>query len=620
MHFRYLSFILSISVLTPALAPAQVELEYVLSGSASGDQYGYSVASAGDFNGDGYDDLIVGANANTEGGTGAGKVYVYFGGPSSDSIADWTKVGIPSELLGTEVAGAGDINRDGYDDILIGAPSNDQNGTSAGHALLFFGGNPPDTVADWSAYGEHAIDLFGSALAGGRDLTGDDTADFIVGAYRFDTAGQSNTGKIYIYAGGTAPSTTPWLTTAGFSPSERYGHGLAITDDFTGDGFADYCVGAYSYDSGAPGTNAGRVLLMQAGPFNLSVPVGEWDGTSAGEFFGWTLADAGDVNGDGASDILVGAHGYAVGLTLNAGRACLYFGGPALDSAADFILTSTGVHSENLGYSVAGGTDLTGDGKSEFAIGAPGESGGNDFGKAYLYRGASTPILDTTLEASGNGTYFGSRIALVSRFFGAAGAVVVGAWGENSAQGAVYVYQYIGGSLADTIPPAATLTAPNGGDSLVAGSLYAVAWNSSDNVGIIATRLDFSSDSGSTWGVIDSIAGNPSAYYWTIPDTATDLALVRVTVYDFGTNQAVDTSDAVFTIYKIPQLRGDVDKSGLITSADIIYLVNYAFRSGPEPIGGMAVGDVNCNGAVNSADIIYLVGYIFKGGPAPCPL
>lgn len=496
------------------VANLQVQLEFSLNGAATGDQFGFSVASAGDFNGDGFSDLVVGANANTEAGIGSGKVYVYYGGPSADTLADWTATGVVSELFGSEVSGVGDINSDGYGDILVGATSNDQNGASAGRAALFFGGNPPDTIADWTAYGESSVDYFGTALAGGRDLTGDDTVDFLVSAFRFDPPSQSNTGKIYLYRGGVAPSTTPFLEPVGQSDGERFGCALATTDDFTGDGYPDYVVGAYSYDSGSGGTNAGRVLLMRAGLVPSAFPVGEFDGATGGELSGWSLADVGDVNGDGDADILAGAYGYPVGSTLDAGRAYLFFGGAALDSAPDFTVTAASGASQRLGYGLAGRVDLNSDTFTDFAIGAPGDPGGGGQGRTYVYTGGPSPTLDTTLTATGGGTEFGRRLAMIKNFFGSKSALAVGAWGENNSRGAVYVYRHAGGAT-----PA----------------------------------------------------------------------------------------------------RGDVNNDGVITAGDIIYLVNYVFKAGPDPIGGVAVGDVNCSGAITAADIIYLVNYVFKAGTPPCP-
>lgn len=500
---------------TPAFG--QVQAPLVLHGSATGDQFGIAVASVGDFNGDGYDDLAIGANANADAGTAAGRVTVLFGGPSADTLADWKIAGDAGELLGSALSGAGDINGDGFPDLCVGAPSNDQNGSSAGRALLFFGGVAPDTLPDWSTLGQAAVDEYGSALAGGRDLNGDGRTDFVVGAYRFDPPAQSNTGKTYLFAGAASPSAAPLAAPVGFQDGERFGAALATAEDYTGDGVADYLVGAYSYDSGGGGINAGRVLLMQGGPLPPLLPAGSLKGLTPGELFGSAIADVGDVNGDGQADFMVGAYGYALGPTLDAGAARLYFGGTALDSTADFTVTGSPGLSARLGFALAGGVDLNKDGRSDFAIGAPGNSAGSGTGKVLLYRGSATPQPDTTLSAGGTGGEFGYSIALIRNFFGNHSALAVGAWGEDNSRGAVYIYRY----AAST--PACPIT-----------------------------------------------------------------------------------------------LTGDVDTSGTITAADIIYMVNYVFKAGEAPRPCVASADVDCSGAVTSADIIRLVNYVFKGGLAPC--
>lgn len=496
---------------------AQFQAPLILRGEVSGDQFGIAVASAGDFNGDGYGDLAVGANANQDNGAGAGKVYVFLGGPSPDTLADWIVHGAAGELLGAALVGAGDVNSDGYDDLLVGGPSNDQNGTASGRALLFLGGAIPDTVVDWFGLGEAAIDNYGSELTGGRDINGDDTADFIIGAYRFDPPAQSNTGKAYLYAGGALPGATLLAAPIGSQDGERFGFALSTAADFTGDGISDYLVGAYSYDSGAAGTNAGRVLLMPGGVLPSVSPAGELEGLTAGELFGWSLADAGDVDGDGPADFLVGAPGYRSGPTLDAGQVRLYFGGSALDSVPDWTVTGSSGQSDRLGFSLAGAVDLNKDGRSDFTIGAPGASDGGTSGKVLVYTGGNPPALDATLTVAGSGTQFGYSVTLIPNFFGSESALAVGAWAEDSNQGTVRIYRY----AVVVAPCSITLT-------------------------------------------------------------------------------------------------GDVDLSGTITAADIIYLVNFTFKGGPPPNPCAAAGDVNCSGGLSSADIIYLVNFVFKGGAPPC--
>ena len=123
-------------------------------GAAAYDYFGYSVAGAGDVNGDGYGDVIVGAYHNDAGGTDAGRAYVHFGGPGADAVADLTLTGAAAyDQFGYSVAGAGDINGDGYDDVIVGALFNDGGAANAGRAYVYYGGPGADATADLTLTG-----------------------------------------------------------------------------------------------------------------------------------------------------------------------------------------------------------------------------------------------------------------------------------------------------------------------------------------------------------------------------------------------------------------------------------------------------------------------------------
>ena len=121
-------------------------------GEAAGDVLGASVASGGDINGDGYDDVIVGAYLNDAGGPNTdnrGRVYVYFGGPAADSVADWVLTGeAAGDRFGISVHSAGDVNGDGDPDVIVGAYLSDSGGMDAGRAYVFYGGPGADSVPD----------------------------------------------------------------------------------------------------------------------------------------------------------------------------------------------------------------------------------------------------------------------------------------------------------------------------------------------------------------------------------------------------------------------------------------------------------------------------------------
>src|SRR5262249_4069322 len=160
-------------------------------GFASNDQLGTSVASAGDMNGDGFADIIVGAPLSDVGGVDAGRAYVFFGGRSPDAVADITMTGAAAgDQLGYFVAPAGDVNGDGFADAIAGAPFSDQGATvDIGRAYVFYGGPTADGVADFTMIGAAAGDNFGNAVAPAGDVNADGFSDVIVGADNNDAGG-----------------------------------------------------------------------------------------------------------------------------------------------------------------------------------------------------------------------------------------------------------------------------------------------------------------------------------------------------------------------------------------------------------------------------------------------
>src|SRR5688500_15527057 len=137
-------------------------LQRTLSGAATFNYFGYSAANAGDVNGDGYDDQIVGAPGEGSLGTDAGRAFVYFGGPGGDAVADLTLTGQGAgDNFGVSVSTAGDFNADGYSDVIVGAPYNDVGGSNSGRAYIYFGGSAPNAIADHIITGANAENQYG---------------------------------------------------------------------------------------------------------------------------------------------------------------------------------------------------------------------------------------------------------------------------------------------------------------------------------------------------------------------------------------------------------------------------------------------------------------------------
>src|SRR5439155_311121 len=161
-----------------------------------------SVSSAGDVNGDGYADVIVGALYNDAVGTDAGRAYVYYGGPGADAVADLTLTGAAAiDNFGTSVSSAGDVKGDGYDDVIVGAAFNDAVGSDARRAYVSYGRTGVDAVPVLMLSGAAAGDLYAIPTRWSCDVNGDGYADVIVGAL-YNDAGGTDAGRAYVYYGG----------------------------------------------------------------------------------------------------------------------------------------------------------------------------------------------------------------------------------------------------------------------------------------------------------------------------------------------------------------------------------------------------------------------------------
>jgi len=367
-------------------------------GAADDDRLGISVAGAGDVNGDGYEDFIVGAPLADPGGlSNAGSAYVYSG---LNGLLLHQKDGpAANDQLGISVAGAGDVNGDGKDDFIIGAPFADPGGLSnAGSAHVYSG---LDGGLLYQKDGAAAGDNLGYSVAGAGDVNGDGKDDFIIGAYLADLSLVSDAGSAYIYSGLDGGLL---YTKNGAAFFENLGSSVAGAGDVNGDGKDDFIIGA---SGAAPDgrIDAGSAYVYSG--LNGSL-LYQKNGAVAGDLLGWSVAGAGDVNGDGKDDFIIGALYADPGGRTGAGSAYVYSGlnGGLLyqkDGAADY---------HGLGNSVAGTGDVNGDGYSDFIVGAPYADPGGRIaaGSAYVYSG-----LDGTLLHQKDGAtdydFLGSSVA-----------------------------------------------------------------------------------------------------------------------------------------------------------------------------------------------------------------
>ena len=378
--------------------------------------FGYSVASAGDVNGDGLDDVVVGAYGYTNGEENEGCAYLYLGSASGlCATPSWTAEGNQTEAnLGMSVASAGDVNGDCYDDVVIGAQNYDNGETNEGRAYLYFGAaSGLSTLPSWTAESDQAYAGLGNSIASAGDVNGDGYDDVVVGAPGYDN-GEENEGRAYLYLGSASgPSGTPSWAAESNQANVWYGASVASAGDVNGDGYDDVVIGAPGYDN--DGISEGRIYLYLGSPSGLSsTPSWTAEGDQNSGHFGISAASAGDVNGDGYDDVVAGALWYDNGET-DEGRAYLYLGSPSGLSSTPSWTAEGNQANARFSWSVSSAGDVNGDGFDEVVVGAwPYDNGETDEGRAYLYLGSPSGLSSTpSWIAEGNqaNARFGRSVA-----------------------------------------------------------------------------------------------------------------------------------------------------------------------------------------------------------------
>ena len=611
--------------------------------------FGHTVSTAGDVNADGYGDVIVGAPYQ------AGKAFAYYGSANGLSDEpDWMGTGTQGYLhhFGSSVSTAGDVNGDGYDDVIVGAPE-------GGDAFAYYGSaDGLSDQPDWSAHFYPVSAKFGWSVATAGDVNGDGYDDVIVGAPYFDPVVPGypdHAGAVFVYYGSTdGLSEDPdWQVfeygygSACINP--QFGLSVAMAGDVNGDGYDDVIVGAEGAD---------KAFVYYGSAMGLS-SIGRLE-LSGCNSFGWSVATAGDVNNDGYDDVIIGAPDcFRDFAREKEGKVLLYLGSAdGLSDEPDWTNWG-GQKDANLGQSVGTAGNFNCDEYADVIVGGKYPSG-----LVSIYYGSATSLsttADWTAEGGQSSSGFGRSVATAGDVNGDRGNdVIVGALlyscpEEN--EGAAFVYHgcsllpvppsnlqvlYISGQihifwednsdnesgfrleykvypcihpcewkvLADLEPnvcsyqmddprlyndynfrvyayndqgnsgysnedsvyialylPWFSIDAPDGGEVWPPGSTQQITWSNFSWAPARVT-IQYSIDGGSSW-ISPPIANNilnAGSYSWTVPNTPSTNCIVKV--QDAEDGLPYDLSNKPFTIGLVP-CKGDFDQDGDVDGSDL---------------------------------------------------
>jgi FG-GAP repeat/Dockerin type I domain len=592
--------------LTPGLHSANT-IGYTFTGEAAGGRFGQSIAGAGFLDDDTGEDIIIGAPTYS-------RAYIfYFAAPSNPAenahiILNGTG---GSDWFGLSVSSAGDFNFDGSGDVVVGA----QSGNSHTGKMYVFSGSDGQEL--FSAEGEANDNYFGRSVSGG-DITGDGLGDVVVGASHYNGTAGIQSGKAYVYQG---LSEARFCNLIAENAGDQYGCSVAGGMDANNDGYDDLVIGAMWHD----GTyqNTGKVYLISGQTGDTIFTFGS---DAANNRLGVSVDFAGDVNNDDYADVVVGAPGYF----LSRGYVNLYSG---IDGT--LIENFFGVDAQNhFGESVSGAGDVNKDGYDDIIVGASGYL--NNIGQANIYSGFNSDLLHSFMGGA-EGDYFGGSVSGAGDVNNDGYAdVIVGAIGYLNYTGRAYIYSgydyselYFfdgpqefsmwNGSVSD-----AGDVNNDGYDDVIVGfpgynSMTGRAYVYSGSDG--AELYQFTGEAGDQYGYCVSSAED-------VDDDCHDDLIVsaksgKVHVY------SGNSGNQIYGMYGTEYFGGSVSEAGDVNNDGHTAVIvgngeedrAYVYVLGTTDVcADYVCGDANTDLTVNVSDAVWIINYVFVGGDPPDPL